>query len=96
MTQPEHYNGDAVRALLEGKNAELDRMHHDVRIGNLQGSRIVAVRKVLNRWAPEPGSPLAELWQQVYDATELYADDIARIVAATAQPIDGIDTGEQP
>ncbi|MEK9524047.1 hypothetical protein MIU24_32440 [Streptomyces venezuelae] len=87
----EHYNGDAVRALLEGKNAELKRMHYDVRIGDLQGSRVVAVREALNRWTPEPGSSLAELWRQVKDATELYSDEINRIVAEANQPIPGID-----
>ncbi|MEU7074707.1 hypothetical protein AB0B30_32630 [Streptomyces narbonensis] len=98
MTQPEpeHFSGPAVRALLEGKNAELTRMHYDVQIGNLQGSRIVDVRRVLDRWAPEPGTSLHELWTQVKEATENYSDDIARIVAASYQPIDGIDAQEQP
>jgi len=86
------YSADAVRALLEGKNSELRRMHLDARIGNLNGSRIADVRHVLDRWAPEPGTALAELWQQVKDATENYSDEIARIEAEADQPIPGIDT----
>jgi hypothetical protein len=87
-----HIDADAVHALLEGKNAELKRMHADVRIGDLNGSRVADVRSVLDQWAPEPGTALHELWTQVKEATENYSDEIARIVADSNQPIPGIDT----
>lgn len=87
----------AVRALLEGKNAELKRMHLDVRIGDYQGSRVVSVREVIDQWAPEPGTSLEALWQQVKNATELYTDEIARIQAEAQRDIPGIaDPKERP
>lgn len=86
MIDPEHI---ALRTFLEQKNAEVRDARLEARIGNLNGSRVVAVREVLAGWSPDPGTPLAALWQQVKDATELYADQIARIVAADTIP--GID-----
>ncbi|MET9517454.1 hypothetical protein [Streptomyces sp. NPDC002994] len=82
-----------LKSLLEGKNAELKRHHLDARIGNLQGSRVQAVREVLAQWAPEAGTPLAALWQQVRDATELYTAQIEAINTEAARDIPGITGG---
>ena len=38
----------AIRALVEGKNAEVKQHHLAARIGDLQGSRVQAVRDVLD------------------------------------------------
>lgn len=88
----------ALTALLEGKNAELKRHHLAARVGDLQGSRVQEVREVLDGWAPKEGTALYELWLQVKDATELYADDIAAIYAESRREIPGIDdpSGETP
>lgn len=86
----------AVRALLEGKNSELKRMHLDVRIGDLQGSRVVTVREVLAKWSPEPGTALHELWLQVKAATELYADEIKRIYEEADRAIPGVTDPDEP
>lgn len=69
----------AIRALVEGKNAEVEQHHLAARIGDLQGSRVQAVRDVLDGWAPEEGTTLHTLWWQVDQATRLYEDDINNI-----------------
>lgn len=84
----------AVLALVEGKNAELKRLHLDARVGDLQGSRVVAVREVLDQWSPHPGTPLHELWRQVQTATEQYTDQIAAIHAEGERSIPGIGEGD--
>lgn len=83
----------ALRSLIEGKNAELKRHHLEARIGNLQGSRVQDVRDVLDKWAPTAGTPLHELWTQVHEATERYADSLARICDEADRSIPGIDPG---
>jgi hypothetical protein len=77
-------------SLLEGKNAELKQHHLDARIGDLQGSRVQAVRDVLDEWAPREGTPLYELWLQVKRATELYTDEIDRIRKESYGAIPGV------
>jgi hypothetical protein len=81
----------ALTALLEGKNAELKRHHLAARVGDLQGSTVQEVREVLDKWAPEKGTALYELWLQVKGATERYADNIARIYAEARREIPGIN-----
>lgn len=80
----------ALLSLLEGKNAELKQHHLYARIGDLQGSRVQAVRDVLDKWAPQEGTPLYELWLQVQRATELYTDEINRIHEEARREIPGV------
>lgn len=79
-----------LHSLLEGKNAELTQHHLAARIGDYQGSRVQAVRDVLNEWAPTEGTPLYELWLQVQRATELYTDEIDRIRQESHRAIPGV------
>jgi len=84
----------ALRAVLEGKNAEIKQHHLDARIGNLQGSRVQNVRDVLDQWAPSPGTPLHALWTQVDSAIRQYETEIETIRRESHRDIPGIDTGE--
>ena len=86
MSQPP----PALLSLLEGKNAELKTHHLAARIGDLQGSRVQAVRDVLNEWAPEAGTPLHALWTQVRQATELYEGEINAIREESYRAIPGV------
>jgi hypothetical protein len=81
----------ALLAFVEGKNAELKRHHLYARIGDYNDSRVQAVREVLNGWDPD-GSTTAfqALWEQVRDATELYADKIAALIDESDGTIPGI------
>lgn len=83
----------AIRALIEGKNAEIKQHHYDARIGNYQGSRVQAVRDVLDQWAPEEGTPLHTLWWQIDQATRLHEAEIEAIRQESYRDIPGIDTG---
>lgn len=83
----------AIRALVEGKNAELKQMHLDVRIGNYQGTRVQNVRDVLDQWNPEPGTPLHALWTQVDAAIRQHETEINNIRQEAHRSIPGIDTG---
>jgi hypothetical protein len=85
----------ALSAVLEGKNAELKQMHLAARIGDYQGSRVQAVRDVLDGWAPEEGTPLHALWTQVQRATELYEAQINAIRQESYRDIPGIDRRER-
>lgn len=80
----------ALLAALEGKNSEIKRHHLDARVGDLQGSRVQAVRDVLDQWAPAEGTSTYELWLQVQRATKLHADEIAAIQAEGRGEIPGI------
>jgi hypothetical protein len=80
----------ALLSLIEGKNAEIKQHHLAARIGDLQGSRVQAVRDVLDKWAPQEGTPLYELWLQVQRATELYTEDIDRIREESYRAIPGV------
>lgn len=84
----------AIRALAEGKNAELKQHHYDARIGNYQGSRVQNVRDVLDQWNPEPGTALHALWSQVDAAIRQYETEINNIRQESLRDIPGIDTGE--
>jgi hypothetical protein len=84
----------ALLAVLEGKNAELKQHHLAARIGDYQGSRVQAVRDVLDGWAPEPGTTLHALWTQVQQATQLYENEINAIRQESYRDIPGI--GEKP
>ena len=83
----------AVRALLEGKNAEIKQLHLDTRIGNYQGSRVQNVRDVLDQWAPQEGTPLHALWTQIDTAIRQYEAEINIIREESYRDIPGIDTG---
>lgn len=83
----------AIRALVEGKNAEVKQHHLAARIGDYQGSRVQAVRDVLDAWAPEEGTTLHTLWTQVQQATQLYEAEIEAIRQEADRDIPGIDTG---
>lgn len=85
----------AIQAFVEGKNAELKQMHLNARIGDYQGSRVQAVRDVLDGWAPQGGTPLHALWTQVRHATELYEAEINAIRQESYRDIPGIDRGER-
>jgi hypothetical protein len=85
----------ALSAALEGKNAELKQHHLAARIGDLQGSRVQAVRDVLDGWAPEPGTALHTLWTQVQQATRLYEAEINAIRQESYRSIPGIGDGGQ-
>ena len=85
-----------LHSLLEGKNAELKQHHLAARIGDLQGSRVQAVRDVLAGWAPQEGTPLHTLWTQIRQATELYTDEINAIREESCRDIPGIATEETP
>ena len=80
----------ALTAALEGKNAELKQHHLAARIGDYQGSRVQAVRDILDGWAPEPGSPLHTLWTQIQQATELHEAEIDAIREESYRDIPGI------
>jgi hypothetical protein len=80
----------AFHSLLEGKNAELKQHHLAARIGDLQGSRVQAVRDVLDGWAPQEGTPLHTLWTQVKQATELHTEEIGRIREESYRAIPGV------
>lgn len=80
----------AVLALVEGKNAELKRMHLDARIGDYQGSRVQNVRDVLAQWAPSPGTPLHALWTQVDTAIRQHETEINNIRQESYRDIPGI------
>lgn len=80
----------ALLSLLEGKNAELKQHHLAARIGDLQGSRVQAVRDVLDGWAPQEGTTLHTLWIQVQKATELYEAEIEAIRQESYRDIPGI------
>lgn len=85
----------AVRALLEGKNAELKQARFLVRIGDLQGARVADVLAVLNEWVPDQMSADGrELHLQVERAVNRYADQIAAICDEQDRSTPGIDTGE--
>lgn len=85
----------AIQAFAEGKNAELKQHHLAARIGDYQGSRVQAVRDVLDGWAPEEGTPLHTLWLQVQRATELYEAEINAIRQESYRDIPGIDPGQR-
>ena len=85
----------AIQAFVEGKNAELKQMHLNSRIGDYQGSRVQAVRDVLDEWAPEPGTTLHTLWTQVQQATQLYEAEIEAIRQESYRDIPGIGEGGQ-
>lgn len=85
----------AIQAFAEGKNAEIKQMHLSARIGDLQGSRVQAVRDILDEWAPEEGTTLHTLWLQVRHATELYEDQINAIRKESYRDIPGIDSGQR-
>lgn len=85
----------AIQSFLEGKNAELQQHHYDARIGNYQGSRVQAVRDVLEQWAPKEGSTLHALWWQVKQATELYETEINAIRQESARAIPGVTDPER-
>ena len=80
----------ALLATLEGKNAELKQHHLAARVGDYQGSRVQAVRDVLDEWAPEPGTTLHTLWTQVQQATQLYEAEINAIRQESYRDIPGI------
>ena len=84
----------ALSAVLEGKNHELKQHHLAARIGDYQGSRVQAVRDVLDGWAPEEGTTLHTLWTQVQHATELYEAEINAIRQESYRDIPGIGEGE--
>ena len=84
----------AILAFVEGKNAEIEQHHLNARIGDLQGSRVQAVRDVLDQWAPAEGTTLHTLWWQVQQATQLYETEINKIRQESYRDIPGIDTGE--
>lgn len=84
----------ALTAALEGKNAELKQHHLAARIGDLQGSRVQAVRDVLDGWATEEGTPLHALWTQVRQATDLHTEEIERIRAEAHRAIPGVTDPE--
>jgi hypothetical protein len=86
----------ALLSLMEGKNAELKQHHLAARIGDLQGSRVQAVRDVLDGWAPQEGTSLHTLWTQIQRATELYTDEINAIREESYRDIPGIATEETP
>ena len=86
----------AILALVEGKNAEVKQHHLAARIGDYQGSRVQAVRDVLDGWAPKEGTSLHTLWTQVKQATELYEAEIEAIRQESYRAIPGIDSGGQP
>lgn len=88
MTDPQ---APALRALLEGKNAELKQLHLDARIGDLHGSTVQDVRAVLDQWAPEHGTPLHALWLQVEEATERYTEQIDCIRDEARRDVPGIE-----
>lgn len=85
----------ALSAALEGKDAELKQHRLAARISDLQGSRVQAVRDVLDGWAPEEGTTLHTLWLQVQRATELYEAEIEAIRQESCRDIPGIDRGER-
>lgn len=85
----------ALLATLEGKNHELKQHHLAARIGDYQGSRVQAVRDVLDGWAPQEGTPLHALWTQVQQATQLYEAEINAIRQESYRDIPGIDRGER-
>lgn len=85
-----------LHSLLEGKNAELKQHHLAARIGDLQGSRVQAVRDVLDSWEPEEGTTLHTLWTQIQRATELYTDEINTIREESYRDIPSIATEETP
>lgn len=84
----------ALLAALEGKNHELKQHHLAARIGDYQGSRVQAVRDVLDEWEPEEGTPLYALWWQVQQATQLYEAEINRVREESRRDVPGI--GETP
>ena len=84
----------ALTAVLEGKNAELKQRHLAARIGDYQGSRVQAVRDILDGWAPAEGTTLHTLWTQVQQATQLYEAEIEAIRQESYREIPGI--GETP
>lgn len=83
----------AIRALIEGKNAELKQMHLNARIGDLQGSRVQAVRDILDGWAPQEGTALHVLWSQIDTAIRQDEAVIETIRQEAHRDIPGIDTG---
>lgn len=85
-----------LHSLLEGKNAELKQHHLAARVGDLQGSRVQAVRDVLDGWDPEESTSLHTLWTQVRQATELYEAEIEAIRQESYRDISGIATEETP
>jgi hypothetical protein len=84
----------ALTAVLEGKNHELKQHHLAARIGDYQGSRVQAVRDVLDGWAPAEGTALHTLWTQVQHATELYEAEIEAIRQEDYRDIPGIGETE--
>jgi hypothetical protein len=84
----------ALLATLEGKNAELKQHHLAARIGDLQGSRVQAVRDILDGWAPQEGTALHALWSQIDTAIRQDEAVIAAIRQESYRDIPGI--GETP
>jgi hypothetical protein len=80
----------ALRSLLEGKNSELKQRHLAARVGDYQGSRVQAVRDVLDGWAPQKGTSLHTLWTQIQQATELYTAEINAIHKESYRSIPGV------
>lgn len=83
----------AILALVEGKNAELKQMHLDARIGDLQGTRVQAVRDILDGWTPQEGTALHALWSQIDTAIRQDEAVINAIRQESYRDIPGIDTG---
>ena len=86
----------ALTAALEGKNAELKQHHLAARIGDYQGSRVQAVRDVLDGWTPVEGTALHALWTQVQQATQLHEAKIEAIREEGYRDLPGIGDPDGP